>query len=185
MKSLILVFLFFGMAMFYIGCSDNNPSAPQLNQNDQTATSIAKVVTTFEGTSNFIKLLDPGSTTDLPGGKTLTSGQVARWHDYADDPRVTGFGDWVLNIKLNKDGQGQVWGTAEMLVDNDGGKWEITWHGVIWLVHPVTGDLYIKVIASGKGTDGDVEGLAAEWTYILDNLNNGYMYKSKGFIREK
>ena len=183
MKNLILIFLFFGTAMLYIGCSDNNPSAPGLNQSDQITTSMAKVVATFEGTSIFIGQLDPGSTIELPGGKTLTTGQVAKWHDYAD-PRVTGVGDWVVNIKLNKDGHGQVWGTAEMSVDNNGGKWEITWHGVIWLVHPVTGDLYIKVIASGKGTEGDVEGLAAEWTYILDNANNGYMYTSKGFIRE-
>lgn len=42
MKKLIFVFLFFGIAMFYIGCSDQNPSAPGLNQNDQVVNILDK-----------------------------------------------------------------------------------------------------------------------------------------------
>ena len=42
MKKLILIFLFFGIAALYIGCSDNNPSAPQLNQSDQITNTLDK-----------------------------------------------------------------------------------------------------------------------------------------------
>ena len=42
MKKLILVFLFLGIAIFYISCSDNNPSAPELNQTDQVSNTLAK-----------------------------------------------------------------------------------------------------------------------------------------------
>jgi hypothetical protein len=42
MKSLILVFLFLGISMLYIGCSDNNPATPQLNQSDQVTNTLAK-----------------------------------------------------------------------------------------------------------------------------------------------
>jgi len=42
MKNLIFIFLFFGVATLYIGCSDNNPSAPQLNQSDQVTSTLDK-----------------------------------------------------------------------------------------------------------------------------------------------
>jgi hypothetical protein len=42
MKNLIFIFLFFGVATLYIGCSDNNPSAPQLNQSDQVTNTLDK-----------------------------------------------------------------------------------------------------------------------------------------------
>ena len=42
MKKLIFIFLFFGIATLYIGCSDNNPSAPQLNQSDQVTKTLDK-----------------------------------------------------------------------------------------------------------------------------------------------
>ena len=42
MKSLISIFLFVGIVTLYIGCSDNNPSAPQLNQSDQVTNTLDK-----------------------------------------------------------------------------------------------------------------------------------------------
>ena len=42
MKKLISIFLFFGIAMLYIGCSDNNPSAPALSQSDQVTNTLDK-----------------------------------------------------------------------------------------------------------------------------------------------
>ena len=42
MKHLIVVFLFLGIAMFYFGCSDNNPSTPALNQSDQVTNTLDK-----------------------------------------------------------------------------------------------------------------------------------------------
>ena len=42
MKNLIFIFLFFGIATLYIGCSDNNPSAPAFNQDDQVTNTLDK-----------------------------------------------------------------------------------------------------------------------------------------------
>ncbi|MEJ2193788.1 MAG: hypothetical protein P8X73_02875 [Ignavibacteriaceae bacterium] len=42
MKHLILIFLFFGIATLYIGCSDSTPSGPNLNQNDQVTATLDK-----------------------------------------------------------------------------------------------------------------------------------------------
>jgi len=41
MKSIIIVFLFMGITLFYFGCSDN-PSAPGLNQTDQVNATLDK-----------------------------------------------------------------------------------------------------------------------------------------------
>ena len=45
MKRLFLAFLFTGIALLYFGCSENNPSAPELSQNDQVTNSLAKPLT--------------------------------------------------------------------------------------------------------------------------------------------
>ena len=42
MKSLISIFLFVGIVTLYIGCSDNNPSAPALSQGDQVTNALDK-----------------------------------------------------------------------------------------------------------------------------------------------
>ena len=42
MKNLIIIFLFFGIATLYISCSDNNPSAPQINQTNQVTSTLDK-----------------------------------------------------------------------------------------------------------------------------------------------
>jgi hypothetical protein len=42
MKSLISIFLFVGIVTLYIGCSDNNPSAPALSQSDQVTGTLDK-----------------------------------------------------------------------------------------------------------------------------------------------
>lgn len=42
MKKLIFIFLFLGIAILYIDCSNNNPSAPKLNQSDQVTNTFAK-----------------------------------------------------------------------------------------------------------------------------------------------
>ena len=45
MKRLFLAFLFTGIALLYFGCSENNPSAPELSQSDQVTNSLAKPLT--------------------------------------------------------------------------------------------------------------------------------------------
>ena len=42
MKHLILVFFLIGITAIYFSCSDNIPSAPQLNQNDQVTNTLDK-----------------------------------------------------------------------------------------------------------------------------------------------
>jgi hypothetical protein len=42
MKHLFLAFLFTGIALLYFGCSEKNPSAPELSQGDQVTNSLAK-----------------------------------------------------------------------------------------------------------------------------------------------
>ena len=42
MKKLILIFLFLVIAMLYNSCSDNNPSSPNLNQNNQVTSTLDK-----------------------------------------------------------------------------------------------------------------------------------------------
>ena len=70
MKKLIFVFLFFGIAMLYTGCSDNNPSAPQLTQSDQATNTLAKksapnLIGIANIPFNFPPLPDPRGS-DLP-----------------------------------------------------------------------------------------------------------------------
>ena len=72
MKNLIFIFLFFGIATLYIGCSDNNPSAPGLNQSNQvTKTLDKKPAPTLKCTTeyNFVGLL----------GITDAQGRLLAW----------------------------------------------------------------------------------------------------------
>ncbi|UCF63579.1 MAG: hypothetical protein JSW33_13595 [bacterium] len=197
MKHLTVMFLIIGTGLLFFSCSEDQMTTPELSQENTlgegelTDLSFSKMIATFSGRSDLIAPLNPGITTSLPGGKTLTIGRTAHWYDDASDWRVTGDAIWTVNQKLNKDGHGQVWGTAEMSVADPNnptnppvGKWEMTWHGVIW-GNPAQGNLYIKGIALGEGTEGVVEGLVAKWTYILDQANVGFYYTSEGFIREQ
>lgn len=181
MKSIIVVLLFMGITLFYFSCSDN-PSAPGVTQGDQVTTSLTKVVG-FTSTSTLVAPIEAPTITPLPGGRTLVEGNKTQWRDIASDPRVTGDAFWTTNKSVNKYGRGITWGTCELFVDNDGGKWEITWDGVVE-GSPANGDLYIKGVAKGVGVEGDVEGLIAKWFYILDQANVGFYYTSEGFIQE-
>ena len=65
MKKLIFIFLFLGIAMLYYSCSDNNPSAPGLNQSDQVVNTLdKKPAPNFIGITNglfhYPPLPDPG-----------------------------------------------------------------------------------------------------------------------------
>ncbi len=67
MKRLILVFFLVGITAIYFSCSDNNPSAPGLNPNEQETTTLDKKVQNyFEGTSVTFTVLDFGKTTNWP-----------------------------------------------------------------------------------------------------------------------
>ena len=185
MKHLIYVFLVIGVVVFFFGCQKDNLTSPDLNQSDQAEAPVlnksdrvlvpwTKTKTAFTGTSNFKQLLEPATETLLPNGKTLLSGEVAEWYDEASDPRVTGQSIWVVNKLLNEDGSGKVWGTADIFVDNDGGRWEILWWGSV-------SSEGVVAKAVGTGIEGDVKGLVAKWTYTMI-FENGIFYTSKGYI---
>ena len=182
MKHLILVFFLIGITAIYFSCSDNNPSAPALNQGDQVTTSLPKV-TGFTSRSDLVTPIEAPTISLLPGDRTLAEGNKTQWRDEASDPRVTGDAFWTTNSRVNKYGFGTTWGTCELFVDNEGGKWEITWEGIVE-GSPATGDLFIKGVAKGVGVEGAVEGLTAKWFYTLDLANVGFFYTSEGFIHE-
>ena len=183
MKNLILIFLFFGIAMLYIGCSDNNPSAPELSQNEQPV-SLAKVKTTFTGQCTLVASIEPANQLPLPNGKILSEGETAYWYDLADEPLVTGISKWYINRIINEDGTQKIWGKAEIFVGtdpstenpeiNNDGIWKISWHG--WL----TATPEIVCDAVGTGMSGDVKGMNAHWVYTF---NFGlYQYDTEGYI---
>jgi hypothetical protein len=100
MRNLIFIFLFFGIATLYIGCSDSNPSAPALSQDDQVTNTLDKkpaanligemdLIMTSHGWDGPITFED-GSTYGIRFihlGDKMTPGQVAyhfweRWEIY-------------------------------------------------------------------------------------------------------
>ncbi len=179
MKRLILMFLVFGVAIMFSGCSkDNSSLSSDLSQSDQETTSLkaAKVHTHFTGTSTPI---DP----PIP--------DVNAWYDEADDPRVTGVSIWVSEPMVPIDeitfrllGTADLFMGAEEYGGEDDGKWEMTWKGTMTLTSPDGSTFRIVVHAVGEGTEGDVEGLTAKWKYTMDfdGTPETFKYVSKGKI---
>jgi hypothetical protein len=175
MKRLILVFLFVGIAVVYFGCSENNPSAPELNQNAQVTAPLEKVHTYFSGTSTNIGLLDPGKTNTLPNGRVQIRGLVVQTDDIMSDSRVTGIVTWVVNLNIYQGGNDWRWGSGELVIP-DVGRWDMTYKG--WLT-PGEGITY-EVDGYGKG---ELRGLKAHWTYKLPEPPG--IFDVTGFIIEK
>jgi len=75
----------------------------------------------------------------------------------------------------------KIWGKAELTVDDDLGKWEISWHG--WQT-PTPSGFEIVCDAVGTGKKGKVKGLVAKWTYKMDTAS-GFFYSTEGYIVEK
>ena len=193
MKRLIIMFLVIGITMFIYSCSEQSPTAPGLNQNDQATTSLSKIRTQFHGTSNWVADIDQGSAVVLPNGKLKITGQIAKWKEETDCPMVNGQSIWYINWLINSDwSRAKLWGTADINVgvEKDGdpvlGTWQLSWHGRLTdgVFDEATGFFSagkIVVKAVGKGTSGIVKGLVAHWTYTM-NIAEGFVYKSKGFI---
>jgi len=177
MKRSILVLLVIGVTIIFLGCSEDNCTAPvESNQ-------------AFAGTSIWVADIDPGVTTTLDGGKTLITGQTSEWYDSTGVSMVTGKSFWDVNWLIEEDGNAQLWGTSELLVDDDRGKWKLTWSGQRT---PTGGGTFvewespfrIEVEAVGTGIEGDVNGLEAKWTFTMD-FNGDFstlFYKSEGYI---
>lgn len=178
MKGFILMVCVFSALMIFFGCSEDNTTAPELNRTNQITPSIAKLKTMFSGTSTKVEVLSQGNFTTLPNGKALLKGWISVYADTIDDPRVSGISTWYVNALINPDGSEYDWGKAQLIVDNNGSKWEMTWHG------RVSPEGRIVDYVTGTGKEGAVKGLIAKWTYIREPGQAGF-YSVQGIINNK
>ena len=164
--------------MIFFSCSKDNTSVPD----DQATTSFKAQPTTTDFTGTSIPLVPLGSDPNV-------------WYDDAID-EVTGITIWVTEgLEPQPDGiTFKLWGTTELFVGavtyddvgngNYDGKWEMKWYGT----QTLTVDGFIIVAyAVGVGTEGNVKGLFAEWTYTLnfDGTPESAFYVSEGYIAPK
>ena len=177
MKRLNLLFLILGVVtIVFFGCKEDECPTP--------------TPTEFTGTSIPVLPGDEGITTVLPDGRTLIDGQTAEWYEEATDWMVTGQSFWIVNWLIEKEPPftAQLWGTAVINVgvkntgDASRGKWELSWQGV---QTPTQDGFKIVVDAVGTGTEGEVKGLFANWTYTM-NYNGtpeSMFYATAGTIK--
>ena len=178
MKRFISMLLVISSVMIFSACQEENLTEPQESQDNQTiasleSQSLAKTkVTTFSGKETFVQYLEPGTITPLPNGSTLLRGIVAKYHDEASDPRVTGDVIWVVNGIIDDKGNATYWGTGEL--SPLGGKWDLKY------VAKGSPDGSILYEVVGHGKEGAVKGLAAQWTHIMKAGDDFTTFK--GFI---
>ena len=167
MKRLNLLLLVFGAAIIFFGCEKMDPIVPDaIDDQEITSLKSAIIKTPFNGNCTFLAELDPGTDTPLPNGMTLRTGIVSQWKDNSDDPLVAGVSTWTMNWMIEKDGiSARMWGTAEIVLDEDRGKWELSFHGKI---NKTKVGMKIKDICFGEGIEGEVEGLTAKWQHEMD-----------------
>lgn len=134
---------------------------------------------------------DPGDSEGtsklLPNGKTLITGMKHTWYDDASDPRVKGKSVWYINWLTEPDGiTAKLWGKADIIADNNLGKWRLSWHGNITPAEPPL-VFILKVTAVGHGIEGSVKGLVAKWSYTMnfDGNNSSFFYTGDGVIFDK
>jgi hypothetical protein len=164
MKRLILLFLIIGATLSFFGCSEKNPSAPELNQGDQVTTSLNKNEhTPFNGTStSILPPVDFGKKTVLPNGRVQVRGFIIDTEDIMNDDRVTGTVRWVVHWNEYYTEEGEFiydkrWGTGELIIP-DVGRWDMTYKGWANVEEGVT----YEVDGHGKG---ELRGLKAHWIY--------------------
>lgn len=169
-----LMVLLTGAIFLFFSCSkDNSTLIPDQPQGDQdTPAYKAQEITDFTGTS-----------TPLPPPEVGDN----YWQDNATDERVTGISSWVTEIPAVIQ-EGKFWGTAELFVgaeeiggDYDG-KWEMKWYGTMTPIG--TDGLLIVALVVGTGTEGNVKGMFAEWTYTMNTLD-GIYYTVEGYLAPK
>ena len=174
MKHLKLLLVLTGAIFLFFSCSkDDSTVIPDQPKGDQeTPVYKAKEITDFTGVCNFM-WRDDGN----------------YWLDDATDERVSGVSLWVI-----EGGEGdQFWGTAELFVgaedvgDDYDGKWEMKWWGTETEIIPDEENLIVALVV-GTGTEGNVKGMFAEWTYTM-NYNpetyDGFFYTFEGYLASK
>ena len=112
----------------------------------------------------------------MPNGMILVQDRLREWYDTTNDMRVCGTSIWVVNQLVDAEGNGRLWGTAEIFVDNDEckGKWQLSWWGTV----DAEG---VLAKAIGSGVEGDILGMTAKWTYDMD-FASGFYYEIDGFM---
>ena len=177
------MYLIIGTAFLFIGCTEGSILVDDVNQNDMEKISNKVTRTAFIGTSTPVAPIEPGIEYELPNGKVFTKGQIFEWNDVADDWRVTGKSIWYISSMTQKDGIEKLMGKAELFVEDDRGKWEMSWHGYLTYVE---GGFDIYVDAIGTGKSGDVKGLVAKWIYTMNFRfadASSFLYLSEGYIQ--
>ena len=180
MKKFNYVLLLSLALLLIVGCAKDDLFTPA---DDQETISLKSGMQgdAFTGICEYVGDGEPGTTKLLPNGKTNMLGFTSFWYDKADDWRVTGNSTWYANYFWEGEpfiSNAKVWGKAELFVDGDRGKWEISWHGYI-----TDNGLKASVEAVGTGKEGEVKGLVAKWTYTLDILTYGFEYQTTGVIK--
>ena len=177
MKRTGLIFLLMGAALIFFGCEKMNP-LPESGTDLETASfKGAKVEIPFTGIcAPTLTPPEPPSVPVvkiLPNGKTKVSDESAWWYDQASTPLLTGYTKWMINRIIDVDGVQKIWGKTDIVLDDDLGKWILSWHGYLYPTLDENGDPiglngYCEGVAVGK--EGAVKGMTAKMLYTLDFL---------------
>ncbi len=158
MKRLFFILFVMAATMIFFSCSENNPTSPDLTQDNPVTLAKAKInfiaTAIIDCNPPFISM---GTTKVLPNGKKHIRGVEVKYNMVADDePLLTGVLLWNTNKNIEADGiKAKLWGKMELLVD--GGKWELTFHG-----YKIGLDVVLDV--KGVGVEGIVKDMVAKWT---------------------
>jgi len=178
-----IYYLFIGATFLFFGCTEDTILVSETNQKSDEIISAKMERTSFTGTCSFVAPIDAGETKDLPFFMGLLKGQTSEWYDFsATEPRVTGSSFWTVNSKAQKNGNVTFWGKAELVVDDDLGVWDLSYHG--WLKF-YDGPPFAEMVvdATGVGKEGDIKGLVAKWTYRWNPFEE--YYDTVGYVQSK
>jgi len=187
MRRSILMLLLISAALIFFGCEKNLMedayTDSELAEQEMAALKGAKAKWTFTGTCMPAPKdpIDVGVTTPDPPSVdgTTVIGYIAEWYDKIDDYRLNGPSIWYADYYwegLPFQSNCYAEGKTEILVENpyhpDGapiGKWEMTWQGNLYFSMTETGPrLAGSVDGKGKGIEGVVKNMEAEWLYSID-----------------
>jgi hypothetical protein len=122
-------------------------------------TSVAAKATKTDvfGTQGFTgQFLAPGTTT-YPGGNRHLRGLIVVLRHETNVPSVTGNATVVINVNVDANSVGPMWGTGRLEDDDGLGFWEGTWNGYQY----DDGTSVTRAVMHGGGA---FEGLQAMWT---------------------
>lgn len=169
MKRLNLVLLGIGAAIIFFGCEKTDPVVPD-SGGDQEITAFKSAEkfkkTFFTGSCTPLAVPAPGVDKILPNGKTKRTGIISQWKDHSTDPLVAGVSTWYMDWIIEEDGiTAMIKGKADVVLDDNLGKWELNFHGNI-----IKTDVGMKVTSecTGKGIDGEVTGMVAKWSHEMN-----------------